>query len=173
MASLRIPAKSLLLSLISSLVLSFPALALTFDGQVVSVHDGDTVTVKAKYGEIYKVRLLGIDAPELAQGEWGLKSRDYLTSLVLDKYVVIDTDPHAGEYDKYHRLLGYIHLKDSNILVNADMLKEGYAFKFKYERLVSEAELINSESVAKSASIGVWSATDLQNPSEYRKAHKH
>jgi len=38
--------------------------------QVVSVHDGDTITVLID-NRREKVRLIGIDAPELEQGPWG------------------------------------------------------------------------------------------------------
>lgn len=38
--------------------------AATLDGRVVGVHDGDTITVFDASRKQYKIRLIGIDAPE-------------------------------------------------------------------------------------------------------------
>ena len=38
--------------------------------QVLNISDGDTITVTMN-GKTEKVRLIGIDAPEKAQGHWG------------------------------------------------------------------------------------------------------
>lgn len=56
------------------MALSFPAWAdVTAEGLVVSVHDGDTLTVLVGKQQI-KVRLAEIDAPELGQ-PYGQRSR--------------------------------------------------------------------------------------------------
>ncbi len=41
--------------------------AATLEGRVVRVHDGDTITVLDASRKQYKIRLAGIDAPELNQ----------------------------------------------------------------------------------------------------------
>lgn len=176
MAIWPIPAKRLLLSLIilSSFLLSIPAYSLTIEGKVVKVHDGDTVTIEDNNGEIYKIRLLGIDTPELEQGKWGYMARDYLSELILDKNVVVATDENAPEYDKYHRILGYIRLNDrDSTLVNLLLLKYGYAYRFRDEHIMEHDDFISAENTARSASIGVWSDPTLQIPAQYRKEHKN
>ena len=50
---------------------------------VVSVSDGDTVILIIS-GHKEKVRLIGIDAPELAQKQWGEKAKRYLEALLRD-----------------------------------------------------------------------------------------
>ena len=55
----------------------------TFTGKAVSVHDGDTLTV-VEDGRQTKVRLHGIDAPEIGQ-PFGTRSRDQLATLTLGK----------------------------------------------------------------------------------------
>ena len=63
--------------------LAFPFSAHAWSATVLDVHDGDTVTV-APMGDVrvpIKLRLYGIDAPELEQ-KGGPQSRDHLLSLV-------------------------------------------------------------------------------------------
>ena len=67
------PAIMLLLCFIAGQALAAPPA--TTAGKVVSVHDGDTVTVRTDDGQTLKVRLQGIDAPELKQ-PFGSRSRD-------------------------------------------------------------------------------------------------
>src|SRR3954471_14722415 len=54
---------------------------------VSDVHDGDTLTAQDR-GRVIKVRLEGIDAPELAH-PFGRQSRDALANLVLHKSVTL------------------------------------------------------------------------------------
>ena len=57
----------------------------TLNGIVVDVHDGDTLTIKSGATRT-KVRLAGIDAPELNQF-FGVESRNSLRSLAINKEV--------------------------------------------------------------------------------------
>ena len=59
--------------------------------QVVSVHDGDTLTVLLD-GRHEKVRLIGIDAPALDQSPWGEQAREALKGMVEEKTVRLETD---------------------------------------------------------------------------------
>jgi len=64
--------------------LPFPGVAATLTGHVVGVHDGDTVTVLDDNHEQHKIRLAGIDAPELKQA-FGTRSRQNLSDMAYDK----------------------------------------------------------------------------------------
>lgn len=64
-------------------LLGFPALAQAFSGVVVSVHDGDTLTVMAEDRKM-QVHVAEIDAPELHQS-FGARSRDSLAQMCLGK----------------------------------------------------------------------------------------
>lgn len=76
-----------------------------------------------------------INAPELRGNERtkGLKSRDFLRSLILDKEVFIETIKDKKE--KYGRYLGEIWLEDERgkfINVNDVMVKNDFAKYQKY-----------------------------------------
>src|SRR5206468_6788389 len=90
-----------------------------------AVFDGDTIDV-AVYG---RVRLLGIDAPEIGRGfdtsaPFGREARARLTSLVLHRWVRLEQD--APALDVYNRHLTYV-LTETGELVNATLVREGLA----------------------------------------------
>ena len=67
--------------LVAILVIASPLFALS--GKVVSIHDGDTITALQGKQQI-KIRLFGIDAPELKQ-LYGKKSKRFLSNLITRK----------------------------------------------------------------------------------------
>jgi len=71
-----------------------------FQGKIVSIADGDTVTV-LRGTEQVKVRLDGIDAPEKNQS-FGTRSRDALAGLVSGKTVTVQ----SKGTDRYGRTPG-------------------------------------------------------------------
>ena len=100
-----------------------------YNAEIIKVYDGDTVTAVVDLGFDVKVkmklRLLGIDTPELRGDERpeGLVSRDYLRGMILDKNVLIETKKDKS--GKYGRMLATIYLDDLNI--NEHLIQEGYA----------------------------------------------
>ena len=66
---------------ILALLLGLTCHAGTIEGRVVSVADGDTVTVLDADKIQHKIRLAGIDAPEKAQA-FGNRSKESLSDLV-------------------------------------------------------------------------------------------
>ncbi len=111
-----------------------------YKAKVVEVYDGDTCTIDIDLGlhtwiKREKVRLNRINAPELKGTERtkGLKSRDYLRSLILDKEIFIETIKDKKE--KYGRYLGEIWLEDDKgnfVNVNDVLVKNGFAKYQKY-----------------------------------------
>jgi micrococcal nuclease len=67
----------------------------TYKSKVTKVYDGDTITVEVDLGFSFKFtnsfRLLRINCPEVRgeSREEGLKSRDRLRELIMDKEVII------------------------------------------------------------------------------------
>ena len=61
----------------------------TLSGRVVAVHDGDTITVLDANRTQHKIRLAGIDAPELGQA-FGNPSKQNLSKWVYNRQVIVD-----------------------------------------------------------------------------------
>ena len=135
-------------------------------GFVQKVVDGDTILLTDDYGKLHKVRLLGIDAPEIDQS-FGFESREMLVNLVEGERVIID----SRKKDRYKRILGKIYLDDMD--VNLTMISKGLAWHYKRYRkdqlkrdipIYSEAE-----QTAKDNAIGLWSDTAFIPPWEWRQ----
>ena len=133
-----------------------------YTAKVIRVIDGDTIWVKSENKHI-KIRLSYIDAPELKQ-IYGIRSRDFLINLVLEKNVQINT----SKKDRYNRHLGevYVHNEKESIFVNAKMIKSGNAWVYKIYR--NNEYLINLENFARSNNKGLWSQKDILEPWKYR-----
>ena len=137
------------------LAIASPLFALS--GKVVSIHDGDTITVLQNKQQI-KVRLFGIDAPELKQ-PYGKKSKQFLASLIAGQ--VVEVEPKGK--DRYKRTLGIIHHKGQDI--NAQMVLNGYAWAYvKYSKIY-----VDQESLARENKHGLWQSSNPTPPWEWRK----
>ena len=98
-------------------------LAEQISGSVTGVVDGDTIDVRDIDGFVYKVRLIGIDAPE-GNTIAGKDSTKYLTDRVWGKQVSLFIDK-TNQYDKYGRVLAVVKL--NGIDVNKELISEGKA----------------------------------------------
>ena len=61
-----------------------------FEGRVVGVHDGDTITLLLAGNQQLKIRLAQIDAPESSQA-FGQRSKQSLSELVFNKTIRLPT----------------------------------------------------------------------------------
>ena len=137
------------------LVIASPLFALS--GKVVSIHDGDTITILQGKQQI-KVRLFGIDAPESEQ-PYGKKSKQFLANLIAGE--VVEVEPKGK--DRYKRTLGIIHHKGQDI--NAQMVLNGYAWAYvKYSRIY-----VDQEKTAREKKLGLWQSSNPTPPWEWRK----
>src|SRR5438876_602508 len=80
-----------------------------FSGKVVSIADGDTITVLLDKTQ-HRIRLSGIDAPENSQA-FGTKAKKILGDKVFGKEVKIEWT----QRDKYKRIVGEVYLDDRRI----------------------------------------------------------
>lgn len=92
-------------------------------GNVVSVTDGDTVKIACPDGNCHKIRLYGIDAPEIKQ-EGGAPARDYLNGLLGAGMVQVT---RCGS-DRYGRIVGKIYC--GGRYVNRAMVVAGLAWHY-------------------------------------------
>ena len=98
--------------------------------RVVHVIDGDTLVVEREAGEDERVRVLGIDAPEVArEGEPGERCAAEATALTEELTaggdVTIIPDPSQAETDRYGRTLAYVEVDGED--VGAALLEAGLA----------------------------------------------
>ena len=149
-----------------SLFLGLIGQALAFEGVVVGVADGDTVTVLDAQKTQHKIRLSGIDAPEKAQ-DYGERSKQNLSKLVFGKKVEIPD----GIKDRYGRTV-------SRVLVNGkdaglEQIKGGFAWhykKYQDEQPRDDRDVYHaSEMAAKSQKLGLWSDLQPVAPWDFRK----
>ena len=138
-------ATMLVLCFIAGQALAVPPATTT--GKVVSVHDGDTVTVRTDDGQTLKVRLQGIDTPELKQA-FGSRSRDDLSALVKGKPVTL---VEHGR-DKYGRTLANVLV--DGVDANARQVATGMAWH--YSRFDKSPALARAQEADRAARTGLW-----------------
>lgn len=132
--------------------------AATFAGRVISIADGDTITVLVEREQI-KVRLIEIDAPEKAQA-FGNKSKQALADMVFGKEVQVE---ERGK-DRYKRTLGRVVV--NGLEANAEMVRQGYAWV--YRKYSKNPDLLRLESAAREAKLGLWADPEPIPPWEWR-----
>ena len=148
--------------------LAFPLPVYAWPGTVLDVHDGDTMTV-APMGDVrtpLKIRLYGIDAPELEQ-KGGPQSRDHLLALVQPGQNV-EVIPMS--VDQYSRTVALIA---TDRVLNADMLEAGQAWAYpQYCKAAFCKGWQKREREAKAARLGLWSRKNPTPPWKWRQKRK-
>jgi micrococcal nuclease len=129
------------------------------DVQVVTVHDGDTITVNTA-GKTEKVRLVGIDTPELdderdAYRDEAVAAREFVRLRLKGKTVTLERDSNQGDRDDYGRLLRYVILPDGTNF-NEELVRKGYARVYDRFAFALKAQFKRTEAEAKREHIGVW-----------------
>ena len=149
---------SLLLFLVAAPVLA--AEPTTITGRVVSLADGDTLTVLDAGKTQHKIRLHGIDTPEKKQA-YGTKAREALGALVFQK----DVSVTVVDKDRYGRLVGKVKQGDTD--VNRELVAKGYAWR--YSQFDKKGEYTAVQAEAKAAKRGLWADPDPVPPWEFRR----
>jgi micrococcal nuclease len=131
------------------------------------VLDGDTIDVVG----VGRVRLLGIDAPELARGggtaaPFAREAREKLIALVWRRWVRLEAD--IEKLDGYNRHLAYV-VRDDGLFVNAELVREGLARVSARLPLARLPELKRVEADAQARRRGMWRQTPVQPPSYTRR----
>lgn len=143
------------------MILSLTAMAVS--GRVIDVPDGDTLVIRSGNKKI-RVRMYGIDAPELKQ-KYGMEARDFLASKILDKNVNIK----VIDEDKYGRKVGKIYYKNKDM--NLEMLETGNAWFYEYHAK-KEKKYRKAYEKARREKLGLWKDKNPQNPRNFRLEHK-
>ncbi len=131
---------------------------------VARVADGDTFTCR----DGRRVRLLGVDTPELAQGESGAKAHAALRRLLpVGTPARLELD--AAPRDRYGRVLAYVWT--GSRLVNETLVREGWAMLYTLPPNVKYAgRLGRAQKEARAGSAGLWQSGGFAcAPSAYRR----
>lgn len=138
-------------------------LSLGFEGYVVKVSDGDSFIIKSQ-GKKIRVRMYGIDAPELKQ-KYGKDSKRYLEDMILGKKVELK----VLYEDKYRRKIARVYYKNKEI--NIEMLRSGHAWFYEYHAK-KEKDYRRAYEEARKERRGVWKDKNPENPREFRLRNK-
>lgn len=144
-------------------VFLLPLFAYAFEGKVVHVQDGDTLTVLVERRQV-KVRLASIDAPELGQ-PFGRRSRAELASMCAGRIAdVVET----GQ-DRYGRTLAEVTC--GAVYANAEQVRRGMAWVYT-QYAPPDSPLYALEAEARATGRGLWSDRDPVAPWSWREARR-
>ncbi len=144
------------------------------EGRVTRVADGDTLTIRDTNGDKRKVRLLGIDAPELKM-EGGQQSKRHLERLLKQNGQNVKIYfPDRKKADRYGRVIGKVVSGDVDI--NYQMVRDGQAWYYRnYQKDVMRKDRSLYEdamSQARQERKGLWASDNPEQPWEWRKSHR-
>jgi len=141
--------------------------------KVERVSDGDTIIAFTGNQTKLRIRLLGIDAPEIPHGKkpgqpYGEEARDYLDHMIGGKTVRVD----AYGPDKYKRILAVVW--DEQINVNLLMVAMGHAEVYRGAPCQAYCrELEDTEAKAKRDRVGMWAqGPEYESPRVFRQRLK-
>lgn len=137
--------------------------------QVLKVSDGDTISIQkvdnGKFvGEILKIRMYGMDAPEKSQ-DYGPESRQALEKLVAGKTLSIE----IKNKDRYGRTVAIVYANGKN--VNEEMVRTGNAWWYQ-EYAKKDTQFEEYQKNAMKKKLGLFSRKGYIEPWVYRKNKK-
>ncbi|MRR50333.1 MAG: nuclease [Rhodocyclaceae bacterium] len=153
------------------------AIAETLLGRIVSITDGDTVTVLDPTNQQHKIRLMGIDAPEKAQ-PFGSRSQQNLGALLFGRDVAVEWNKR----DRYGRIVGKIMVAaqgcndpqcPKDVDSGLEQIKIGLAWWYQqYAREqtpTDRASYEQAEFMAKTQRLGLWADRNSIPPWQWRR----
>lgn len=125
--------------------------------RVVKVYDGDTATLEG--GQ--RVRLLGVDTPEIKQNEaYAKEARDFLSGKILDQYVHLSFEDNNKE-DRYGRLLAWLFVETEGgyLNMNEALVINGLAkvYNPNGSKSANHNKMLAMQKSARQRSAGTWS----------------
>jgi len=130
-----------------------------WQGKVVGVSDGDTITVM-HHGKGERIRLYGIDCPEKRQA-FGKRAKQFTSSMVFGKHVSVK----PITTDRYGRTIAWVYVNGT--CLNEELLRAGLAWHYK--KYSTERHLAELENEARAAKTGLWSDPHATPPWDFRR----
>lgn len=158
------------LALTLCLLLCTAAPAHAWTGTVVKVVDGDTLRVQDSAGKLHKVRIYGVDCPELAQA-YGPEAQSLTAQIVMGKTVTIVPVAH----DRYKRTVAGIVIVDDLLVLQEALTTHGLAWVDDRYCKIPACELwrIHQQDVEQAQPPrGLWQDELATSPWEWRRAKK-
>jgi endonuclease YncB( thermonuclease family) len=123
-----------------------------------SVYDGDTLTLS----DGRRVRLLGIDTPELKEKQpFAEEAKEYTNSRCYKQQLFVYPEPGGEKTDHYDRTLAHIFVKSGGkyLCINEGIVEAGFArfYTPKDVNLHNESTLRKAQDNAMAAKRGLWS----------------
>lgn len=142
--------------LILAFISTQAAAALPVRARLSRVIDGDTVALRVEGHHEIRVRVAGIDAPELSQPYGRAAARRALSYLRGRRLWVF-----SEGIDRYHRVVARVCWSptDRGYCLGYRLVREGLAYWYK--RYSKDQRLAMAERYAKSKKIGVWSSISV------------
>lgn len=138
------------------------------EGRVVAVHDGDTITILDRQERQQRVRLAGIDAPEIGQ-PYGRAAKNALGRRLHERWVRVD----VVKLDHYGRFVGKV--TETGRDVGRDQVAAGMAWwlrVFAHEQSPEDRQLYeDAENSARERRRGLWRELDPVEPWRWRREH--
>ena len=127
------------------------------------IYDGDTVTATCNQQTI-KIRFWCIDAPEIKQQPWVIKSRDHLRKLIANNQPI---SIRKIKQDNYGRTIAELIGRDKTI-INKQMVSDGKAAV--YTKYCTDRSYQIEQQTAKQLGLGIWQQQGLQQmPWKWRR----
>lgn len=132
-------------------------------GTVIKINDGDTLTIINGENKRVKIRLYGIDSPELDQSH-GQNAKRFLSEKVLEKNITAE----ILDIDRYKRCVGRVFSDGTDI--NRMMVEEGHAWVYaRYCEIAECAQWEKLQKAAREQKKGLWSQKYPVEPWKWRK----
>lgn len=153
----------------SIFMLSALLLSIVLSGHPDHLHDGDTFHVQGE-----RVRLEGIDAPEIGQScqagdgasyDCGDAARAAIVRLIGDRSVRCI----GKDRDRYGRPVVVCTADGDALSLNEQMVMRGWAVAYDYGRDISPYH--RDEELARHARLGIWAGA-FEKPSHWRREHR-
>lgn len=131
-------------------------------GWVVGISDGDTLTLLTQNKQRVKIRLHGIDAPELGQA-WGQRAKQALSSLTFRQAVSVQ----ETDQDQYGRIVGIVYR--NQLSINETLIASGHAWVYRKYNKNKRWNTLETE--AQKKRLGLWKLHPNQRipPWNYRR----
>jgi endonuclease YncB( thermonuclease family) len=153
-------------AVLAAVLAAGPAAARDFEGRVVGVQDGDTVTVLDASSQQHRIRIAGIDAPEKAQA-FGGAAKENLARLAFGRQAEV----RCTKRDRYGREVCSVLVAARD--VGLEQVRSGHAWWFREyarEQLPEDRKVYAAaESEARDARRGLWRDAAPTPPWDWRR----